>query len=104
MQDYKHRMRSQLTKIYKQELLNNIFKHPYTKIEFVMEDLDVKRKAATKYLDLLVEKNFLKLIKIGRSNFYINDPLFKLFSKGSVSKIDNVPIKTFNPVSINGKL
>lgn len=97
MQDFKHRIRSQLPKIYSQDLLNNIFKHPYTKIDFVIEDLGVQRKTATKYLNELVEKGFLKMKKIGRSNFYINEPLFELFSPMKGTKIDIVPIKTFNP-------
>ncbi len=27
----------------------------------------------------LVEKDYLKLLEIGRSNFYLNEPLFELF-------------------------
>lgn len=80
MQDYKNRMRSDLPKIYRQELLNNLFSHPYTKIEFVMEDLQVSRITATRYLDQLVENGFLKKEKIGRSNYYINTPLVRLLS------------------------
>lgn len=37
MMDYKQRIRTQFPKIYSQELLNNLFSHPYTKIEFVEE-------------------------------------------------------------------
>jgi len=75
MQQYKHRMRDQLPRIYRQELLNNLFNHPYTKIEFVMNDLGVTRITATRYLDLLVEHGFLHKEKIGRTNYYINQPL-----------------------------
>lgn len=79
MQHTKHRMRSECPKIYRQELLNNLFNHPYTKIEFVMEDLAVSRITATKYLDELVSIGLLDKIKVGRSNFYINSPLMALF-------------------------
>ena len=82
MQQYKHRMRKILPKIYRQELLNNIFNHPYTKIEFVMEDLDISRITATKYLEQLVEHGFLTKAKVGRNNFYINKPLFEIFIHG----------------------
>lgn len=75
---YKHRMRDELGKIYRQELLNNLFNHPYTKIEFVMMDLDVSRITATKYLEQLVEHGFLQKQKIGRGNYYINQPLCAL--------------------------
>lgn len=83
MMNYKHRMRSELPKIYSQDLLNNLFKHPYTKIEFVVEDLQVTRVTATKYLDQLVTKNFLVKRKFGVNNYYINTPLFDLLLEGS---------------------
>lgn len=77
--DYKHRMRDDLPKNYSQELINNIFSHPYTKIDLVVEDLQVTRITATKYLETLVEHGFLVKEKIGRSNYYINAPLSNLF-------------------------
>jgi Fic family protein len=79
MQNYKQNIRTKLPKIYSQELLNNLFNHPYTKIEFVMQDLNVTRLTATKYLEQLVETGLLKKEKISRSNYYINEPLFKVF-------------------------
>ncbi|WP_040240390.1 Fic family protein [Chromohalobacter japonicus] len=79
MQHTKHRMREECPKIYRQELLNNLFNHPYTKIEFVMDDLGVSRITATKYLDELVSIGLLEKIKVGRSNFYINAALMALF-------------------------
>jgi Fic family protein len=59
-------------------LLNNLFSHPYTKIELVQRDLDVSRLTATKYLNALVGGGILQKRKIGRSNYYINAPLFKV--------------------------
>lgn len=69
--DYKHRIRLKF-KFYSQDLINNLFTHPYTKIEFVQRDLGVTRLTATKYLDLLAEENFVEKMKIGRSNYYVN--------------------------------
>lgn len=79
MQSYKHRLRQELPKLYSQDLLNNLFRHPYTKIEFVVNDLHVTRLTATRYLDLLSEKGFLLKQRVGRSNFYVNSPLANLF-------------------------
>lgn len=79
MTKYKQGLRKDLPKLYSQDLLNNLFRHPYTKIEFVEDELDVSRKTASLYLRQLVEKDYLKLLKIGRSNFYLNEPLFNLF-------------------------
>lgn len=85
MTEYKQRMRAELPKIYRQELLNNLFNHPYTKIEFVMEDLRVSRITATKYLDQLVEHGLVVKEKVGRSNYYINQPLVRLLSEAPQS-------------------
>lgn len=79
MLDYKHRIREQFPKLYSQDLLNNLFRHPYTKIEFVMKDLQVSRLTATRYLDKLNESGFLEKQKIWRTNYYINKPLLQLF-------------------------
>jgi Fic family protein len=71
LMDYKHRIREQ-HKFYSQDLINNLFSHPYTKIEFLQRDLQVSRMTATRYLDALTETGFLMKRKIGRSNYYIN--------------------------------
>jgi len=97
MQDFKSRIRNELPKIYSQDLLNNLFKHPYTKIEFVEEELTVTRITATRYLNLLVESGFLKKQKIGKSNFYINEPLFELFKTNNKLNQRTDIIKTINP-------
>lgn len=83
MQRYKLKIRSELPKIYSQELLNNLFNHPYTKIEFVMNDLRVSRLTAAKYLEQIVEQGLLRKEKIGRSNYYINEALVELFLQRS---------------------
>ena len=81
MQEYKHRIRKQYPKMYSQDLLNNLFKYPYTKIEFIQSDLQVSRNTAIRYLEELVNENILVKHKIGRENFYENRELFKLLSE-----------------------
>jgi DNA-binding IclR family transcriptional regulator len=61
--------------------LNNLFKHPYTKIEFVVRDLGVSRLTAANYLNTLAEDKLLRKAKLGTGNYYINEPLFDLLSK-----------------------
>lgn len=75
---FKKKMRSQLPRIYSQDLLNNIFRHPYTKIDFVMVELNVSRITATRYLDELIRIGLLEKRKIGRENYYINPALYEL--------------------------
>jgi len=79
MKREKRSIRENCPKIYSQDLLNNLFKHPYTKIEFVMRDLGVVRQTASKYLDELVKVGILQKQKIGTENFYIHPELFDLF-------------------------
>ncbi|MDP3653132.1 MAG: Fic family protein [Rhodoferax sp.] len=72
--DYKHRIRDSY-KFYSQDLINNLFTHPYTKIEFVQRDLQVSRITATKYLDALADGGFVEKQKLGRGNYYVNTAL-----------------------------
>ena len=78
MADTQERIKTQLPKIYSLDLINMLFKHPYTKIEFVVRDVGVSRVTAASYLDALTEAGFLDKQKIWRSNYYINVSLFKL--------------------------
>ena len=71
LMDYKHRIRAG-HKFYSQDLINNLFSHPYTKIDFLQRDLDVSRMTATRYLDALADDGFLHKQKIGRGNYYVN--------------------------------
>lgn len=80
MQEYKIRIRTNY-KFYSQDLLNNLFKHPYTKIEFLQEDLGVSRITAANYLNRLAEDGLLEKKKLGTANYYINQPLYKLFTE-----------------------
>lgn len=80
MLDYKHKLRDNY-KFYSQDLLNNLFKHPYTKIEFLVNDLGVSRLTAANYLNKLAKDNMLRKEKLGTGNYYINEELFKLLTK-----------------------
>lgn len=87
LQDYKHRIREQ-HRFYSQDLINNLFSHPYTKIEFLQRDLGVTRLTAAKYLEQLVSGGFLEKRKIGRSNFYINQPLYRILAGDAMQDDD----------------
>ena len=81
IQTTKHRMREQLPKIYSQEMLNLMFYHPYTKVQFIIDSLGVSRITATKYLETLTQHKFLTKHKQGRTNYFVNDSLVALISK-----------------------
>ncbi len=78
--EYKSKIRDS-QKFYSQDLINHLFHHPYTKIDFLQRDLKVSRLTATRYLDALSKAGFLKKQKIGRSNYYSNTALFRILAK-----------------------
>lgn len=78
MSDMKQRMREQFPKIYSQDILNNLFRHPYTRIEFVQSEIGVSRQTASKYLDTLSDAGFITKHVSGRNNYYINSRLVGL--------------------------
>ena len=79
MMEYKSILRPIFGQQYKHEQINNLFYHPYTKIEFMQNDMMVQRKTASKYLDKIVEIGLLQKVKVAHSNYYINTKLMNLF-------------------------
>ena len=86
--DYKHRIREQF-KFYSQDLINNLFTHPYTRIDFVQRDLGVSRLTATKYLDALAAGGFVLKQRIGRGNYYVNTALSGLLQNATRTPADS---------------
>ncbi|AGY54627.1 hypothetical protein BRDCF_p2000 [Bacteroidales bacterium CF] len=80
MSEYKYKLRDNY-KFYSQDLLNNLFKHPYTKIEFIVNDLTVSRITAANYLNKLAEDGLLRKERIGTGNYYVNEKLFELLAR-----------------------
>jgi Fic family protein len=67
-------------KFYSQELLNHLFKQPYTKIEFLQKDLGVSRVTASGYLNKLAKDEVIFKFKLGKTNYYINTALMDALS------------------------
>ncbi|MEJ7810683.1 MAG: Fic family protein [Gemmatimonadaceae bacterium] len=86
LMDYKHRIRDRY-RFYSQDLVNNLFQHPYTKIEFVMDDLKVSRLTATKYLDTLATDGLLQKRRVGRSNYYVNVALVRILVQAEEASV-----------------
>lgn len=85
MLEYKHIIRKNY-KFYSQDLLNNLFKHPYTKIEFIVQDLGVSRITAANYLNRLAKDGILRKEKLGTGNYYINEKLYRILIKHTLAK------------------
>ncbi|CAN7466297.1 Fic family protein [Caulobacter sp. LjRoot300] len=86
MAEYKRLLRTNHTRIYSQDLLNNLFRHPYTRIDFVLKELGVVRQTAASYLDELAAAGLLEKHSQGRNNYYVNKPLVELLLRMSDAK------------------
>ena len=81
MSDTQNLIQQKLPKIYSKDLVETLFLHPYTKIEFLVDRLNITRKTASKYLKELVSIGILKEIKIGRNRYFVNIELFEYLKK-----------------------
>lgn len=84
MQESKEVIVKTLPKLYSKELLELLFKHPYTKINFLVEELGITRKTAASYLKALEEIGILASEKKGREVYFINKRLFELLKNSSI--------------------
>lgn len=76
---YKTVLRGNFGKAYRHELINNLFSHPYTRLEYVQRDMQVTRPTAAKYLERIVRLGLLDKFTMGSRNYYVNTPLVNLF-------------------------
>lgn len=77
----KHELRDKLPKIYSQDLLNIIFKNPYTKTDFLVTDLQISKRTALNCLNAIAEVGLLEKVRAGKTNYYINSKLIKLLKE-----------------------
>ncbi|MCM1041014.1 MAG: Fic family protein [Bacteroides sp.] len=95
MVEFKGVLRPKFGKQYRHELLNNLFFHPYTKVEFLEKELMVSRVTANRYLNTLLETGLVERSKIGKAYYYMNIPLMNLFLNVSDTKEETVtPIES----------
>ena len=53
MNETSEQVKRELPKIYSKDLVEILFMHPYTKIDFLVDGLSITRKTASKYLNEL---------------------------------------------------
>ena len=82
MDNTKEKLKSELPKIYSKDLLEVLFIHPYTKIDMLVDNLELHRDTASKHLKAMEKIGILKAVKLGRNVFYVNVKLFELLQKG----------------------
>jgi Fic family protein len=71
-----------LPRIYSKDLIEQLFIHPYCKIEFLVENLNLNRKTAATYLKSLEDLGILGSESKGKEVIYINIKLYNLLKKG----------------------
>jgi hypothetical protein len=77
----KKSLKEDLPKIYSKDLLEIIFSHPYTKIEFLVDNMWMSRQRASRYLQELVDNWYMIVVQIKNSKYFINIELFELLRK-----------------------
>jgi Fic family protein len=68
-------------KVYSKELVELLFKQPYTKGQFLVDAGIAERQTAAEYLRELEKVGILRGRKVGRENLYLNVKLYDLLSK-----------------------
>ena len=68
-------------RVYSKELIELLFRQPYTKVQFLVDAGIAKRQTAAEYLKELEKIGVLKAQKIGRETLYLNGKLYDLISK-----------------------
>ncbi len=81
MNETKDEIKGKLPKIYSKDLIEILFMHPYTKIEFLVDSLGVTRQTASRYLKELETIGVMESIQIKNSKFFINKELFSMLQK-----------------------
>ncbi len=82
MDNTKEKLKSELPKIYSKDLLEVLFIHPYTKIDMLVDNLELHRDTASKHLKSMEKIGILNSVQIKNSKFYVNVKLFELLQKG----------------------
>ena len=68
-------------RVYSKELIELLFKQPYTKVQILVDEGIAKRQAAADYLRECEKIGILKIHKLGKERLYLNLKLYKLLSK-----------------------
>ena len=82
MDKTKEKLKSELPKIYSKDLLEVLFIHPYTKIDMLVDNLELHRDTASKHLKAMEKIGILNSVQIKNTRFYVNVKLFELLQRG----------------------
>ncbi len=74
-------VKAEAPKSYSKELIELLFEHPYCKIEYLTDRLNISRITASKYLKELEKIKVLQSKQVWKETLYINTRLFDLLKK-----------------------
>ncbi|MGB4117021.1 MAG: Fic family protein [Polaromonas sp.] len=77
MEKVREKVQREAPGVYSKDLVEAIFMHPYTKIQFLVGKGIAKRQTASGYLQTLAGLGVLRESKQGREKYYINDALLE---------------------------
>lgn len=81
MQKMSDEIKIELPKIYTKDLIEIIFKLPYTKRQNLIDEGLGTPKTVGNYLKALEDKGFLKSVKVGKEKLYLNHRLMEILEK-----------------------
>jgi Fic family protein len=71
-------IKQKLPKIYSKDIVEIIFRLPYTKRQHLVDENIGNPKTVGNYLQTLEENGFLKSVKVGKEKLYLNEKLLKI--------------------------
>jgi len=74
-------IKKKLPKIYSKDLIEILFRLPYTKRQHLIDENIGNPKTVGNYLQTLEKNKFLKSIKVGKEKLYLNEPLLKILEE-----------------------
>ena len=81
MDDWSARLKSERPRMYSKDLVEIVFRHPYSKIRFLEQEGIATRQTASKYLQAMADMDLLRPIRVAREIYYINDAFLRLLSR-----------------------
>lgn len=76
MERVREKVQREAPGVYGKDLVELVFRQPYTKIQFLVDAGIAKRQTASTYLQTLAAMGVLRENKRGREKYYVNDALF----------------------------
>lgn len=74
-------IKKKLPKIYSKDLIEILFRLPYTKRQHLIDENIGNPKTVGNYLHTLEENGFLKSVKVGKEKLYLNERLLKILEE-----------------------